>query len=235
MAIYNIRLKKKEVVADQTMAFHFEKPEGFEFRAGQFGEFNQISPKETDDEGTNRPFSIASAPFEQDLMIASRMRNTAFKRNLKNMMPGDEIKLDGPYGSFVLHKDTTRPAVFLTGGIGITPARSIIKEWNKKKLEHQVFLFYSNHTPTDAAFLEEFGQIEKENPNFKLIAIMTQDPTWEGEKERITKEMLEKYVQNLELSIFYLSGPGNMVSGLNETLINSGINEDNIRFEEFPY
>ena len=235
MAIHHLKLKAKENIANDTMAFHFEKPDGFEYKAGQFGEFYEINPKETDDEGTNRPFSIASAPFEQDLIIASRMRDTAFKRNLKNMSVGDEIKLDGPYGSFTLHKDTTRPAVFLTGGIGITPARSIIKEWNKEKLEHQVFLFYSNHTPTDAAFLEEFGQIEKENPNFKLIAIMTQDPTWEGEKERITKEMLEKYVQNLELSIFYLSGPGNMVSGLNETLINSGINEDNIRFEEFPY
>lgn len=235
MAIHHLKLKAKENIANDTMAFHFEKPDGFEYKAGQFGEFYEINPKETDDEGTNRPFSIASAPFEQDLIIASRMRDTAFKRNLKNMSVGDEIKLDGPYGSFTLHKDTTRPAVFLTGGIGITPARSIIKEWNKEKLEHQVFLFYSNHTLIDAAFLEEFRQIEKENPSFKLIAIMTQDSGWKGEKERITKEMLEKYIQNLELPVFYLSGPGNMVSGLNETLINSGINEDNIRFEEFPY
>src|SRR5690242_7897259 len=98
--VQNVKLIRKEPVADGTMAFHFEKPAGFEFRAGQFGDITLLNPPETDSEGDTRGFSIAAAPYEPDLMFATRLRDTAFKRVLRNLPDGSEVKLDAPYGDF---------------------------------------------------------------------------------------------------------------------------------------
>src|ERR1043165_6981423 len=105
MPIYKTTLQKKEEVADGTMAFHFEKPGGFVFKAGQFGDFTLINPVETDAEGNTRGFSLASAPYEDTLMFATRMRDTAFKRVLSTMEIGKEVSVDAPYGSFTLRSE----------------------------------------------------------------------------------------------------------------------------------
>jgi hypothetical protein len=102
MPIYKTKLKSRREIAAGTMAFHFEKPEGFAYKAGQFADYTLINPSETDAEGNTRGFSLASAPYEDDLMLATRMRDTAFKRVLKNMELDTEFTLDAPYGSFTL-------------------------------------------------------------------------------------------------------------------------------------
>ena len=109
MAIYKVKLKRRQEIASGTMAFHFEKPEGFAYKAGQFGDFTLANPPETDAEGNTRGFSLASAPYEGDLMVATRMRDTAFKRVLKTMALGTEVSLDAPYGSLTLHSDAPSP------------------------------------------------------------------------------------------------------------------------------
>src|SRR5215475_7222075 len=119
---------KREEMAERTMAFHFSKPADFQFRAGQAMDVTLLDPPETDAEGNTRTFSIASAPFDGDLMIATRMRDTAFKRVLRNAEPGLNVKIRGPSGSFVMYRGTEKPAVFLAGGIGITPFVSMIRQ-----------------------------------------------------------------------------------------------------------
>lgn len=235
MPIYNVKLLKKEEIAEETMAFHFEKPEDFVFKAGQFGDFTLLNPSETDEEGNTRGFSLAHAPYETDLMITTRLRDTAFKRVLRNLPIGTEIKLDAPYGSFVLHKTGTTPAVFLTGGIGITPVRSIIAQATKDKLPHKITLFYSNKTPKDTAFLNDLETFAKENPNFTFIPVMTRMvlSEWSGETGHITSDMLKKYVSDLISPIYYLSGPASMVATMRQILTEAQVNEDNIRTEEF--
>ncbi len=138
-----------------TVAFSFEKPAGFQFKAGQFANFTLVNPPESDGEGNTRTFSIASAPAETGLMVATRMRDTAFKRVWKTMPQGTELQLAGPFGSLTLHQDAARPAVFLAGGIGITPFRSILVQAQRDSRGRRLFLFYSNRRPEDAAFLEE--------------------------------------------------------------------------------
>ncbi len=235
MPVFTIKLLKKEDIANGTMAFYFQKPEGFEFRAGQFGDFTLINPPEIDEGGNVHAFSLAHAPYEKDLMIATRMRDTAFKRVLKDMPIGTEVKLDAPYGSFVLHKTETTPAVFLTGGIGITPVKSIIAQATKDKLPHKIILFYSNKTPQDTAFLNELESLAKENPHFTFVPVMTRTTPeqWQGESGHITKEMLTKYVNDLTTPIYYLSGPAAMVAVMRQILTDAQVNEDNIRTEEF--
>ena len=150
------------------MAFHFEKPGGFVFKAGQFGDFTLINPVETDAEGNTRGFSLASAPYEADLMFATRMRDTAFKRVLRTMEVGTEVSLDAPYGSFTLHNNPRIPAVFLTGGIGVTPVRSIVLQAAHDNLPHKIFLFDSNRRPEDAAFLNAADGSTGEKPELHL-------------------------------------------------------------------
>lgn len=235
MARLNIKLIKKEEVAEGTMAFHFEKPLGFEFRAGQFGDFTLPDPPETNKEGNTRSFSLASAPYEEDIMIATRMRDTAFKRILKDLPLGTEVKFDGPYGDFVLHKTAKTPAVFLTGGIGITTVRSIIAQATKDKLPHNITLFYFNKTPKDTAFLDDFKTFASENPHFTFVPVMTRTipEQWSGESGHVTKGMFTKYVKDLATPIYYLSGPASMVKAMRQILTDAQVNENNIRTEEY--
>jgi len=233
--VINTRLLKKEMIADETMAFHWQRPEGFEFKAGQFGDFTLINPTETDEEGNIRGFSLASAPYEADLMTATRLRDTAFKRILRDLPVGTELKMDAPYGSFTLHKTETTPAVFLIGGIGITPVRSIIAQATHEKLPHKITLMYANKTPDDAPFLNDLKNLATENPNFTFIPVMTRlkPEEWKGETGHVTADMLKKYVPDLNTPIFYLAGPAGMVAAMRQVLVEAQVNEDNIRTEEF--
>ena len=237
MAIHKVKLKSKQEIAFGTMAFHFEKPEGFAYKAGQFGDFTLADPPETDAEGNTRGFSLASAPFESDLMVATRMRDTAFKRVLKTVELGSELTLDAPYGSLTLHGDASIPAVFLSGGIGVTPVRSIILQATHDKLPHKIFLFDSNRRPEDSAFLGELADAQQENSNFTLVGTMTEmeksAKEWRGETRFVTKAMLMKFIEDFQLPIYYISGPRAMVAAMRKTLEESGVKDDKIRTEEF--
>jgi ferredoxin-NADP reductase len=238
MPIYKTILRRKEEIADGTMAFHFEKPGEFAFKAGQFGDFTLINPVETDAEGNTRGFSLASAPYEDDLMFATRMRDTAFKRVLKTMEIETEVSLDAPYGSFTIHNNSRIPAVFLTGGIGVTPVRSIVLQAAHDNLPHKIFLFDSNRRPEDAAFLGQLMEAQEKNPNYTFVGTMTNmnesSQEWVGETGYITKPMLVKYIGDLTLPIYYIAGPAAMVTAMRKTLNEAGVDDDKIRTEEFP-
>lgn len=236
MAIFSMKLKEKKEVAFDTMAFYFNKPDGLVFKAGQFADYTLINPSETDAEGNIRGFSFSNAPYEEDIFFTTRMRDTAFKRDLKKMDIGTELTMDASYGSFTLQNNTKIPAVFLCGGIGITPVRSIILEATHNQTDHKLFLFYANKTAKDAAYLDDFTKAQIENKNFKFIASMTDIENlndWSGEKGFFTKEMLSKYIGDLSLPIYYISGPAAMVTSIRKTLNESGVDDDNIRTEEF--
>ena len=113
MADQKSKLIRREEVAEGTMAFHFEKPSGFTFKAGQSADVTLVDPPDTDAEGNTRTFSIASPPFENELVFTTRMRDTAFKRSLKNAALATEVKIGSAAGSFTLHKNQAKPAVFL--------------------------------------------------------------------------------------------------------------------------
>jgi ferredoxin-NADP reductase len=224
-------------VAERTIAFHFEKPSNWTFKAGQYLDMTLVDPPETDAEGNVRSFSIASGPHEDTLMVATRMRDTAFKRVLKTMPPGSAVKIEGPSGSLTLHNNVKRTAVFLAGGIGITPFRSIVFRAAKEKLPHQIFLFYSNRRPEDAPFLDELQALEQENPNYNLVASMTEaaksHQSWHGEVGRIDREMLLRHLKDAASPIYYIAGPPEMVKGLHTMINQAGIDDDDIRTEEF--
>lgn len=237
MPSYRIRLIRSEVIAEDTMAFHFEKPEGFTFKAGQFGDWKLIDPAETDEEGSIRAFSFASAPFEPMLTFATRMRDTAFKRVLRTMQPGAEILLDAPAGSFTLHNKADIPAVFLAGGIGVTPVRSIVRQAAFDRLPHRIFVLDANDRPEDAAFLDDLLHAEKDNPNYTLVATMAHMEksrhAWHGATGYITQALLESSIGDISQPIYYIVGPLAMVQAMRDILAAAGVDDDNIRTEEF--
>lgn len=231
------KLKDRKEVAERTSAFRFEKPSGWTFKAGQFIDMTLLNPSETDSEGNTRGFSIASGPHEETLMVATRMRDTAFKRTLKTMPIGSAVKIEGPFGDLTLPNNAIRTVVFLAGGIGITPFRSMLVRAAEEKLSHRIFLFYSNRRPEDAPFLEELQTLERENPNYKLIASMTEmkksQRPWNGETGLINQEMLTRHLKGAGTPIYYIAGPPAMVKGLHEMLNKAGVDDDDIRAEEF--
>ena len=137
----------RQEVAEGTTAFRFEKPSNWSFKSGQYLDMTLLDPSEMDAEGNVRSFSIASAPHEDTLMVATRMRDTAFKRVLNTMPLSSAVKIEGPSGSLTLNNNVKRTAAFLAGGIGITPFRNIVFGAAKKNLPHRIFLFYSNRRP----------------------------------------------------------------------------------------
>ncbi|HEX5395056.1 MAG TPA: FAD-dependent oxidoreductase [Candidatus Saccharimonadales bacterium] len=233
--IQNVKLVEKKEVAAGTMAFYFEKPEGLDFRAGQFADYTLLDPPETDDEGNTRGFSFITAPYEDKIGLTTRMRDTAFKRVLKGLSIGSEVKFDGPYGDYTLHKTETTPAVFVIGGVGVTPVRSIVAQATHDWSPIKITLLHSNRTPADAPFTEDFERFAKENPNFTFVPVITDSApdSWHGEHGRIDADMLKRHVPDLSTPIFYLSGPEGMVKTMRSLLIEIGANEDNIRTEEF--
>lgn len=237
MAVDEVRLLRREIVAEGTMAFHFAKPAGFRHEAGQSLTMTLINPPETDSEGDSRTFTIASAPHESDLMIATRMRDTAFKRVLKSAPIGTAARIDGPNGEMTLHADPARPAAFLAGGIGITPFLSMVRHAAVARLPHRIYLFYSNRRPEDAAFLDELQKTQQANPNYRLIASMAEpgksSRPWSGETGFIRRDMLERHLPGLAGPIYYFAGPPAMTMAMQKMLEELGVTEDAMRSEEF--
>ena len=237
MPPYKVSLRAHKTLCKGTSAFYFAKPEGFDFEAGQFVNFTLLTSGDTDLEGNTRALSIASAPHERNLMVAMRFRSTAFKRTLDSLPLNTELLLQGPYGSLTLSREGTRPVVFLAGGIGITPFRSLIWNATESLSRRRILLFYSVRVPEEAAFLDELREMEQYNRRYKLICTVTQPEKarmpWRGETGRISMEMLSKWIPDLRVPIYYVAGPSAMVAGVRQMLVSSGISEDDIRAEEF--
>jgi ferredoxin-NADP reductase len=214
-----------------------ETKAGFSYLAGQSIDLTFTEPPETDAEGNTRPFTLASSPDDDHLAIATRMRDTAFKRTLKAMAPGTPMQFEGPFGELTLPERTTRPVVFLAGGIGITPFYSMSRFAAAHALPHRITLFYSNRRPEDAAFLDEFMELPKKNTNFTFVGTMTEmeksSMPWEGEQGYIDAAMLARHLAGATDAIYYLAGPAGMVAALRKMLNESGVSNDDIRTEEF--
>jgi len=237
MPSFGLTLRRLGEVAERTMAFHFEKPSGFQFKAGQTLDYTLLNPPQTDAEGNTRTFSIASAPQDEEIVFATRMRDTAFKRVMESMSIGSTVEAEGPMGSFTLHNNAAKPAVFLTGGIGITPFRSIIRDASARKLSHQLWLFYSNNRPEDAAFFDELQELAAATPTFHFVPTMTDmaksSRAWDGETGVIDQKMLTGHLGELHGPIYYAAGPPAMVAAMREMLLKAGVDEDDVRAEDF--
>lgn len=242
--VYSLKLKGRSEVAERTLEFRFEKPPGLTFKAGQFMDLTLINPPESDAEGNTRGFSINNAPDDPDLMFTTRLRDTAFTRVLQRIPLGTEMRVEGPFGNFTLHNDTSRPAILMAGGIGITPFRSMVRRAAHENLPHRIVLFYANRRPEDAPFLGELRAFAQQNPNFTFVPTMTQMESsnlhWQGETGHLDNAMILRHLKprnttanNPVRPIYYIAGPPRMVAAVHTMLNVAGIDDDEVRIEDF--
>ncbi len=209
------------------MAFHFDKPAGFSFKPGQAIDLILANPSSTDPAGARHTFSIVSAPYQDFITIVTRMRGSEFKNALAALSIGSPVELDGPFGSLTLHSNRARAAVFIAGGIGITPFMSILRQAAHDQLPQRFILVYSNHRPEDAAFLDELRKLEREKRNFRLLPVMTQL------NGRVDRDLITRVRNEASTAMYYVTGSPAMVAGMRQLLANAAINDDDVRSEEF--
>ncbi|WP_447971295.1 ferredoxin--NADP reductase [Nitrospira sp. M1] len=224
-------------VADKTMALYFERPADFSFKAGQFIDLMLLDPPETDSAGNTRALTIASAPSENCLMVVTRVRDSAFKRVLMNMPLQTMVNIEGPYGHLTLPEQAARPLVFLAGGIGIAPFRSMLIDAAANQRTHRFTLLYANRRLEDAPFFHELEDLQGTLSNYTFVGTMTQpaqarDP-WLGETGYVDQAMLMRHVPGIDSPIYYIVGSSAMVSGCRSMLRKAGVRDHDIRTEEF--
>ena len=232
------KLTERVEVAEGTMAFAVERPSGFDFIAGQYVNLILPDPPHTDAGGNRRTFSIASAPQDSgDVRFATRLTGSAMKRSLVEVRLGTPVELLGPAGSFTLHPEASVPAVFIAGGIGITPFRSMVQDAVRRGLPHPITLIYSNRNPEGAAFHEEFVRLSERHARFAYIPTMTQADTsrhpWTGERRRVSADFLRDHLGDLATPICYLAGPPGLVAGITKAVLEAGGDASRLRSEEF--
>jgi ferredoxin-NADP reductase len=247
-------IEKDKVEGTDVMSFKFDKNDEnktllLDYTAGQFAFFD-IGEVYNDPKGPIRHFTISSSPTENFIMFSTRIRDSPYKKRLLTLEKGTKVKVRGPEGQFVLHQDYTKPAVFLSGGIGVTPFRSMIKYVTDMQLPVKIIMFDSNRNRNNTLFKKEFDEWATLNKNLKIIytisekdqndeqssSLSTATDDWKGEYGRINKAMILKYVDTnvLNNSIFYICGPPSMLKAMQILLQEDlKIAKERIKVEEF--
>jgi ferredoxin-NADP reductase len=206
------------------------------YKAGQYA-IVDLGTKE-DPEGPLRSFTTASSPTEEDfILISTRVRDTPFKKKLACLGVGTSVNITAPLGKFVLHEDYSKPAVFLSGGIGVTPFRSIIKYATNKQLPVKITMFDSNRNQDNILYKKEFDECADLDANLKIVYTLdVSDNDWKGERGYINQAMVTKYLNSNELddSIYYICGPPVMLKAMQKLLQDDlHIPKQRIKIEEF--
>ncbi|HEV8386664.1 MAG TPA: Rieske 2Fe-2S domain-containing protein, partial [Nitrososphaera sp.] len=192
-------LDKESHKGTDIVSFRFSRSDGqdrLNYRAGQYS-IVDLGTSE-DPKGPTRSFTLASSPTEQDsILITTRIRDTPFKQRLSRLDAGTVVKITAPAGNFTLSEDYSKPVVFLSGGIGVTPFRSMIKYATDKQLPVKITMFDSNRNQTNILYKNEFDSWAKRNRNLKVIYTITAEEAeslsssatleWKGEKGWIDK------------------------------------------------
>jgi ferredoxin-NADP reductase len=221
-------LKEKHHELSNITTFVFTAPEPLSWQAGQFIHYT-LPHDNPDSRGIERWFTISSAPFEQQVQITTRINtehSSSFKLALAAMQPDDEIHADAPEGDFVV-SDPTRNYVFVAGGIGITPYRSILNQLHHDNRPINAELLYAIRDETDIPFKDELERIAAANDNFHITYFI-------GDK-KIDEAVLREFGQKLDDPIYYVSGPEPMADAFKATLRETmGLDKPHSRFDAFP-
>lgn len=222
----NLKLKEKKQETPDVISFIFDPDELITWKAGQFLHY-VLHHEPTDDRGSDRWFTISAAPSEKHISITTRITNekgSSFKNSLNNLKIGDVIEFSNLEGHFTL-EDPNKNYIFIAGGIGITPFRSIIKELDLNKKPINITLLYANRDQ-DIVFKDELEEISKRNQNFKINYIFSPEHIDENKIQSLTPDFKEKMI--------YVSGPEQMVDSIFETLKKMGTPETNLKGDWFP-
>ena len=201
-----------------------------DFKAGQFAMLKHVS-------GTvKRAFSIASSPMDESWEFIIRINEGGkFTPGLRELQAGDELEVDGPYGHFVF-RDEDRETLFIAGGAGISPMRSMIRYAVQKGVfqKSPFWLFYGVNVPDDFAFFDEFVAMDKDLENFNFVPVVLEPPSdWKGDTGFVMPAIENRFGQDLAGKVAYICGPPPMVKAVREFLEGHGMLPEDIRFEQW--
>jgi ferredoxin-NADP reductase/Na+-translocating ferredoxin:NAD+ oxidoreductase RnfD subunit len=207
------------------------------FAPGQYAEWT-LGTEASDSRGNRRYFTLASSPTEQDVKLGIKFyaNPSTYKTDLAKFVRGSELLAGSIAGDFTLPRSKKKKLVFIAGGIGVTPFRSIAKYLTDAKEKRDVVMFYSNRTPAEIAYKDVFDEAERTGTGFKTIYTVTDNvpATWMGERGYIDANMIAKKVPDYKERTFYISGPHGMVDALAKTLRQMGVSRWRIKTDFFP-
>ena len=185
----------------------------------------------------DRALSIASSPMVTDsLIFASRISDSPYKKAFLALKPNDRVTLTGPMGQFV-YDESAPYTVFLSGGIGITPLKSMMEYIADRGLNHQAILFFGNRTPSEIPFQRDLERLSRTCSNLKIFHVVSNPEGagegWKGHTGRINEGLIRQHVVILNEARYYICGPPGMVSGLRGLLDQMGIPGEQITIENF--
>ena len=187
-----------------------------------------------DEKGLRRHISLVTSPTDAGVVgLATRLRDSAFKRTLAELRAGDEVEVEEPKGSFLLPEDTDEEYVFVAGGIGITVFRSMLRYIADAGEPYRVTLVYSNRDRDSTAFLDELPELEERIPGLRVVLVMTDEPEWEGETRRLDADVLAELVGGLEGKTFLVAGPPAMAEAVAESLQAAGLPDERVLTDKF--
>lgn len=227
-----VTLDHTEVAAENIVTFWFKPAKPVRYVAGQFIEMT-LPHDNADERGIKHWFTLSSSPSEELISITTKHaadRVSTFKQVLFALNPGDEITISEPMGDFVLPKDISRPLVFVAGGIGITPMRSMVK-WLHDNQEHRtIHLLYAANSLEEVAFRELFNDY-----GCPTEIILTNPPSgWMGLTGHLDAAKILEIAPDVDGKLYYLSGPEPMVEALEKDLIDAGVDKRRIVGDFFP-
>jgi len=243
--IFFVKLKLVDIKqeAQGTKSFFWETQKEINYLPGQYFYFTLPKLNYPDSRGATRHFSLSSSPTEGKLIrCTTRIRQeSGYKKTLNELSIGSEIEGEGPEGSYILDEKEKGPHVFLAGGIGITPFRSMIKYVFDKNLDIQIHLIYSNSIPEQIAFRKELEDWTRKSDNFKLAMTISKPQEskekWSGLSGRLDELMIKKLIENWKLEIknltFWLCGPPPMVDAMEQIMGKLKVSFGQVRSEKF--
>jgi ferredoxin-NADP reductase len=223
-----LTLIKQQLETSDVITFSFQPDQPVTWQPGQFIKY-QLPLDPSDDRGESRYFTISAAPFENEIHITTRIASehgSAFKSGLQHLQAGDQVEASEPMGEFIVDQ-LQAGHVFISGGIGITPYRSILAQAAHDNQMPSIALLYANRND-QFVFKSELDAITKAHPTLSITYLV--------EPQRIQLADIQQATQKLQKDTpyYYISGPKPMVEGFKQTLIDSGIQADFIKTDYFP-
>lgn len=230
----HLRLVGRRSEGEDVESFLFQPDGPFPYQAGQHLRLT-IPHVEPDARGSSRYFTIASAPSEPALMVTTRLvaEPSSFKRALARLPVGALVEASGPGGGFVYPSDCP-PALFVAGGIGITPFRSMLIDLFTRDLTPDIVLLYSNRTAI-FPFRTLLQDLARARASLRLVPSVTRPtPDWDGPVGRIDDELIKRAVPDLRRRLAFVAGPRPMVEAASDAMLRLGADPSGIKLEIFP-
>lgn len=201
---------------------------------GQFCKVTIVNPHYTDNRGNGRFLGFTSSPSQKNTFsVLTRLGVSGFKKSLAEMPAGSEVDISGIDGRIKLPEDKNLPLVFIAGNIGIAPIMGILRYCNEINWLYTITLVYVNENRESAAFFEELEGFAKLSSNFNMIAVMTNDPQWTGEKSNIDSKFIKDHFLQPEKNLYYVTGIPAFVPAVLREIKTAGIPLINIKMEIF--